>query len=774
MDKSKNFFYRNRNELLIFIIICVFHTLMCQLFSVLTQMTGFDEFAPIAGAAYFAGFDWTPIMQQSPYYGFGYSMLMAPVLKFVSDPAAAYHIMLLYNGVLFALSGVICYRLMKYYYKISSEKLAVFTAIAAAVFFNSLQYTNSIKNEPMLIFIAWVIIYLLTILFTKISDKKSNLKYTIILALVVVYSFLVHSRSIFYLGGIIVAFIGVLIYYKKSLFNFPVFISIVLVGYFLTDQWINYMLANLWSADTGVPIVNSTESVFGAFDRFFLLGDWNSLKALGLALSGKLYAIFALSGGVVCIALVTCFRILERKSQSFAVEKDNPEYNDLEISFNNMRTGVFFILSTFLAIWIIVSIGSLKTISYTFVDNPRIKWYIYIRYFSMFGGPLIMIVMAYLSKFRLKRKRLLATSFVGFMAVMIVSVFFLTPEMAGNPISGGELFNLVSFTWMQLDDIITPYTILIVGIIGTLVFLIVLLLIKKNRLVWVAIVSLALSIYIYSYTAVNIFGKTSQFIYNGVDQTYKTVESIEKASEDLPDKIYVATPNQSYYFPMQFLLKEYTLVPLEFTSASFMSGELHEGMVIITNYAIQLLSEDVDFNLCGTKLDDREYIYVTSDRLFNDFEDAGVHLKNWQEVSCGDQVVYYLPPGTKHLDFPMPFLSSVNNQSTDNLYLQSDGSANFLVYGPYIDLPKGDYQATFHLELVQSEADNIGFLDIADKAGAEEQAHLDLHKSDFSNGEYEAALPFTLLEDVDALETRVYTEEGVILKVTGISIDKLE
>ena len=56
-----------------------------------------DEFGYWANAAQAAGYDWREITSLGPYYSYGYSLPLFPVLKFAGDGVAAYRIAVFMN-----------------------------------------------------------------------------------------------------------------------------------------------------------------------------------------------------------------------------------------------------------------------------------------------------------------------------------------------------------------------------------------------------------------------------------------------------------------------------------------------------------------------------------------------------------------------------------------------------------------------------------------------------------------------------------------------------
>ena len=101
---------RYRLELIVFLAVFSLHFIAAIVTEPLIQYIGGDEVGTIASAAYFAGYDWSETMSMHKYYGFGYSLLMAPLFMIFDNVTIIYGGMLVCNGILSAASSVIAVR----------------------------------------------------------------------------------------------------------------------------------------------------------------------------------------------------------------------------------------------------------------------------------------------------------------------------------------------------------------------------------------------------------------------------------------------------------------------------------------------------------------------------------------------------------------------------------------------------------------------------------------------------------------------------------------
>lgn len=91
----------------------------------------------------------------------------------------------------------------------------------------------------------------------------------------------------------------------------------------------------------------------------------------------------------------------------------------------------------------------------------------------------------------------------------------------------------------------------------------------------------------------------------------------------------------------------------------------------------------------------------------------------------------------------------------------SDGGSGVLCYGPYIQVPYGEYTFHFNLECNTGENEDIGYIAIKDDNEA--IALRGIHKSDFIDGKSMIDVNVLLPEGAEKLECCIFVNEGNIL-----------
>ena len=69
-----------------------------------------DEFGYWASAAKVIGYEWSEVASLGSYYSFGYSLLLAPLLKLFREGIAAYRAAIAVNMILMCMGGGLLYK----------------------------------------------------------------------------------------------------------------------------------------------------------------------------------------------------------------------------------------------------------------------------------------------------------------------------------------------------------------------------------------------------------------------------------------------------------------------------------------------------------------------------------------------------------------------------------------------------------------------------------------------------------------------------------------
>lgn len=135
---------------------------------------------------------------------------------------------------------------------------------------------------------------------------------------------------------------------------------------------------------------------------------------------------------------------------------------------------------------------------------------------------------------------------------------------------------------------------------------------------------------------------------------------------------------------------------------------------------------------------------------------------------------YFIWERRNHIDDPMnsidihldTFFNQNKNMAIPNQTI-STGQAGYLLYGPYYQLNQAQYRVEVQFQILQSsEKDNYGYLEVV--SGAQNYGRSFLQDSG------SASVDFFIDAPTNNVEIRLYTEEGVVIKVDKVVLHKYE
>ncbi len=161
-----------------------------------------DEYGVLGAAAALAGYDWsTPAGM--PFYGFGLSILIAPLFKLGLDPATLYRAVLSVNGLLVSASAVLAVRTLKMFSLPISRLFRSGIVIAAFSYPAVLFYAGLAMGEVVLQFSFMLVAYSLVSL---IGHREPKYAIPILLGLGLGLAPYAHSRGLVFWLAILPVF----------------------------------------------------------------------------------------------------------------------------------------------------------------------------------------------------------------------------------------------------------------------------------------------------------------------------------------------------------------------------------------------------------------------------------------------------------------------------------------------------------------------------------------------------------------------------------------
>ena len=283
-----------------------------------------DEFGYWASAAEWVGYDWSGAASIGSYYSFGYSLILAPILKLCQDGVLAYRVAVTVNVLMQCICIGLLWGIFRRLYCTSAvfgkdtrirEAQGIF-AVGTAVFYPVWGfYTQMTMAEALLAFIYILICYQFVLLI-----EKPKLIRVMLLLLSFLYLYFIHMRSV----GVVLAGIAILFLYLWFIPEYRKFLIlctvVILVGAGC-GIWIKKLVTGsvYVAADAAHLAVNDYT---GQAERLKKLLSPEGILRFLMSFAGKLYYLGIASFGLFYAAVWFCgrrvlklFRNIFRKSQ---------------------------------------------------------------------------------------------------------------------------------------------------------------------------------------------------------------------------------------------------------------------------------------------------------------------------------------------------------------------------------------------------------------------------------------------------------------------------
>ncbi|MCM1154981.1 MAG: hypothetical protein NC392_06425 [Roseburia sp.] len=325
-----------------------------------------DEFGYWANAADWLGYDWSGTASLGYYYSFGYSFILAPVLRVFPGGVAAYRAAIAVNMLLQCISAGLLWGILKRIYilpkKNAAEKesysetdilevRAVF-AVGAAVFYPAWTfYTQMTIAESLLAFLYLLICYQFVLLF-----EKPKMILIISLSLSFLYLYYVHMRTI---GVVIAGILVLLLFILYRLKNKKMLLAAVTLLFISAGagMWMKNIVidAVYSSADAAHLAANDYAGRLTSLKGMFTAG---SLFQLLQSAVGKLYYLGMASFGLFYPALFLCIRRSFFFWKALLTKKSAGNKKEAEESSADKDWMYFFLLLSMLGQFLVSAIAT--------------------------------------------------------------------------------------------------------------------------------------------------------------------------------------------------------------------------------------------------------------------------------------------------------------------------------------------------------------------------------------------------------------------------------
>jgi len=541
-----------------------------------------DEIGMLAIPSYLAGYDWSSVISNTKYYGFGYYFFYTPFFRIVDNPYILYFIMLIGAGILYSFTSVIALYIIRNLFNLKERFFSIIVSISMS--FTIITAARILQNEAPIMLGFWVLIICLLFL-VKNKQKNKRIIPSIVFSITIIYLQTIHTRCTVLLFALIIVCLLYRIIYKKALLSWY-FILIIGIMFGVVSVSIKYVQSTIWQTNTN-SLVNSSDAVTGyIYDSLHNVLNPGFIRAFLDIIFGNMYTLLILSCCFFSITLVIVFQMLFHP----------------KIKEENVETEMIWVISFFTITVILISIIGLALIwapkiEQAIYDNGNTYYYkalTYIRYYGSYTGPLFLVSIISIKKKLVNNKKSIIASII--LSIAIIAIWYICIL----PYSYTENSVLNIFSALNgYDDVRPRYRYYVLATFTSVAISIILLYfcyIKETT------ISLILLCIFFSFQSCYLSKSVSIQKAENVDASYRIISQLENQI-DLPKKIYCV--NSSFQYPYQFFLKKYTIV---------------NGYPTENEYAIVLSNSPNNDQLVGFSqytLNNYEYIYVNEPQINN-------------------------------------------------------------------------------------------------------------------------------------------------------------
>jgi len=167
-----------------------------------------DELGYWGAGAYFAGSNWSGVLNHSAYYSYGYGLILAPFFYLSKSPVLMYRCAILLNCCFIAFAFWTSIKIFHKLFKNINSYLLMITSFVTFLYASYIVNSTITWSECLLILLFWLILdYML-----RICEKPAK-KDIFLLAFLLVFNYTVHQRTL----GILVAGIIVILYMRMKM-----------------------------------------------------------------------------------------------------------------------------------------------------------------------------------------------------------------------------------------------------------------------------------------------------------------------------------------------------------------------------------------------------------------------------------------------------------------------------------------------------------------------------------------------------------------------------
>lgn len=571
------------------------------------RVTG-DELYMFYLPAKLAGLDWSGSMERYRYYGYGFTVFLVPLFKWISNPVILYRVVLCIVSILQMVITTLCCYLLKNFYK--SYHAVTNTIISVICSYLVSCYATYMYNEHIYIIYVWSSFFIFHQLLRVESNKRRKLFYSAMLGLSFFGALTIHQRAVTLAFAFLITYVVYLVMFRRLLAYASIVMGIFGIGYFVNQQILSWNVAYLKSATVQVSEISNTSVNLSFSLSWFRNKEY--VQAFIRTIIGNLNLLNLRTLGLWALLIVIVIYLLCRYFKG-KITKDEEELGTI-VCFGAVCIGI-----TILGLATTWGWGIMQAYMDNNASADALRGLKYFRYYACYITPIFPACIIYMKKRKEICLKLFEYSLIG--SSLCISYYMkriVTPLMVKAKV--GLVLNAFSFVTYETEVVSIKNYMAGIFIVGVIIAAMIAVY-KYRTINGMLVIFMSVTIWTYIYNTY--LGDGRAMLYNR-DYSDASTQLIQKLNEnEVACPIYV----QDYSIPKS---KQLALCQLQFMN---MRNTLFHGMpspddeeaIGIAFYFSKEENDSLFENgYVLYQLDANEYAYVKGESILEQMEEYKV------------------------------------------------------------------------------------------------------------------------------------------------------
>lgn len=374
--------------LLVFILCCFFKCI--KLTGIFNMKFVGDNIGVLIVPSILSGNDWSGLVSNTAYYGWGYYIFFTPLFWVTNNPYVIYYFICIANVLMLGLLGMLIYHILIKYLGLANKLLAVAAAVLCINF--AVIRASDFTNEVPAFLVVWLVAYFLIKCWMNSECRRKQILYTICLMLTLVWASTIHTRLLLLFPAVAAGVLFLYIIRKKWMVHPITFLVSFVLGIGLSYGIKNWIIHQIW----GLSSINQLRNAeLLRTDR--LLNFSVSFKVILDIIISNLYKLTLETYGLfpICVFVIiyTFWEVISKGRKREKIELTLSE--ELALLLGVVYSAILFVTIAGL----VINYGREITSGYKEgIENLRFIGLVYIRYYFIYFGPVFIAAIGLIKK----------------------------------------------------------------------------------------------------------------------------------------------------------------------------------------------------------------------------------------------------------------------------------------------------------------------------------------------------------------------------------------